>query len=102
MTWQGRRDKLPDHRRAVLSVQNVYDSDAVGRLPAGTKVKWVRIVQVIPQLFDQEFSLATVSQVSFATDSPGRMPLGDRAGRGRRQRLLRGAGGQGDLLPVAR
>jgi len=76
MTWQGRRDPLPDHRRAVMSVLNVYDTDAVGRLPEGTKVKWMRIVQVIPQLFDREFSLQTVRQIGFATDSPGRMALG--------------------------
>jgi hypothetical protein len=75
-TWQGRRDNLPDHRRAVLSVLNVYDSDAMGRLPEGTKIKWMRIVQVIPQLFDREFSLETVRQIGFATDSPGRMSLG--------------------------
>ena len=76
MTWQGQRDALPDHRRAVLAVMNVYDTDAPGRLPAGTQVKWMRIVQVIPQLFDLEFSLQSVSQIGFATDSPGRMALG--------------------------
>jgi hypothetical protein len=76
MTWQGKRESRPDHHRAVLSVANVYDSDDVGRLPPGTKVRWLRIVQVIPQLFDQEFSINTVTQVSFASDSPGRMALG--------------------------
>lgn len=76
MTWQGQRDALPDHHRAVLAVMNVYDTDAAGRLPAGTRVKWMRIVQVIPQLFDLEFSLQSVSQIGFATDSPGRMALG--------------------------
>jgi hypothetical protein len=75
-TWQGQRDKLPDHRRAVLAVVNVYDTDDVGRLPPDIKVKWMRIVQVIPQLFDLEFSIASVSQIGFATDSPGRMDLG--------------------------
>jgi hypothetical protein len=76
LTWQGKREPLPDHRRAVLSVTNVYDNDEPGRLPKGTKVRWMRIVQVIPQLFDQEFSAKTVTQVSFASDSPGRMALG--------------------------
>lgn len=75
-TWQGQRDQTAEHHRAVLTVMNVYDTDDVGRLPAGTKVKWLRIVQVIPQLFDREFSLNSVSQISFATDSPGRVPLG--------------------------
>ena len=36
----------------------------------------MRIVQVIPQMLDKRFSRASVSQVSFATDSIGRMPLG--------------------------
>jgi hypothetical protein len=76
MTWQGQRDSLPDHHRAVLAVMNVYDTDVPGRLPAGTQVKWMRIVQVIPQLFDLEFSIQSVSQIGFATDSPGRMALG--------------------------
>ena len=76
MTWQGKRQESPDHHRAVLSVTNVYDSDDAGRLPKGTRVRWMRIVQVIPQLFDQEFSVKTVTQVSFASDSPGRMALG--------------------------
>jgi hypothetical protein len=76
MTWQGKRATAPEHHRAVISVANVYDSDEAGRLPPGIKVKWLRIVQVIPQLFDQEFSVKTVTQVSFASDSPGRTPLG--------------------------
>jgi len=45
-----------------------YDADAVGKLPEGTKVKWMRIVQVIPQMLDNWFSLESVAQVSFATD----------------------------------
>ncbi len=76
MTWQGRRDVLPDHRRAVISIANVYAADEASRLPKGIKVKWLRIVQVIPQMLDDWFSLESVSQISFATDSIGRMPLG--------------------------
>ncbi len=75
-TWQGRRKALPDHRRAVISVMNVYASDKAGKLPDGIKVKWMRIVQVIPQMLDNWFSLESVSQISFATDSIGRIPLG--------------------------
>ncbi len=75
-TWQGKRTASSDHRRAVISVMNVYATDEVGRLPKGTKVKWMRIVQVIPQMLDNWFSRESVSQVSFATDSIGRMPLG--------------------------
>jgi len=75
-TWQGSRAALPDHRRATISIINVYAADAAARLPEGIKVKWLRIVQVIPQLLDDWFSLESVSQVAFSTDSIGRMPLG--------------------------
>ncbi len=75
-TWQGKRAGLADHRRAVISVVNVYDTDAAGKLPEGVKVKWMRIVQVIPQMLDNWFSRESVSQISFATDSIGRIPLG--------------------------
>ena len=75
-TWQGRRAELAEHRPAVISIINVYASDAAGTLPEGVKVKWLRIVQVIPQMLDNWFSLESVSQVSFATDSIGRIPLG--------------------------
>ncbi len=75
-TWQGKRATQPDHRRAVISVMNVYDTDAAGKLPEGVKVKWMRIVQVIPQTLDNWFSLESVAQISFATDSIGRVPLG--------------------------
>ena len=76
MTWQGKRKALPGHRPAVISVMNVYASDEVGTLPDGIKVKWMRIVQVIPQMMDNWFSKESVSQISFATDSIGRIPLG--------------------------
>ena len=76
-TWQGQREALPDHRRAVLSVMNVYSSDESGHLPPGVKVKWMRIVQVIPQmLIDHCCSMETVTLTSFASDSIGRVPLG--------------------------
>jgi hypothetical protein len=75
-TWQGRRETRPDHQRAVISIVNVYASDSAGTLPEGVKVKWLRIVQVIPQMLDDWFSLESVSQISFATDSIGRQPLG--------------------------
>ena len=76
MTWQGKRKNLAGHRRAVISVINVYASDDVAKLPEGVKVKWMRIVQVIPQMLDNWFSRESVSQISFATDSIGRIPLG--------------------------
>jgi len=76
LTWQGKRASLPDHMRASISVMNVYEADPAGKLPAGIKVKWMRIVQVIPQMLDDWFSLESVAQVAFTTDSIGRMPLG--------------------------
>ncbi|MCX6875557.1 MAG: hypothetical protein NTW21_17385 [Verrucomicrobia bacterium] len=75
-TWQGNRAALPEHQRATISIMNVYAADATARLPEGMKVKWLRIVQVIPQLLDNWFSLESVSQVAFTTDSIGRLPLG--------------------------
>jgi len=75
-TWQGKRAASPEHRRAVISVMNVYAADGPAQLPAGTKVKWMRIVQVIPQMQDRHFSRESVSVVSFASDSIGRMSLG--------------------------
>ncbi len=72
-TWQGEREGAADHRRAVISVMNVYESDEVGTLPEGVKVKSMRIVQVIPQLLTDPIN---VSLVSLANDSIGRMPLG--------------------------
>ena len=72
-TWQGQRAASPEHRRAVISVMNVYQSDKVGKLPEGIKVKWMRIVQVIPQLLTDPIN---VTLVSLANDSIGRMPLG--------------------------
>lgn len=75
-TWQGKRAALPDHKRATIRVMNVRQADAVATLPPDLKVKWMRIVQVIPQMLDNWFSLESVSQISFATDSIGRMSLG--------------------------
>jgi len=75
-TWQGKRANSPDHRRAVISVVTVYDSDKQATLPEGIKVKHMRIVQVIPQMLDNWFSGQSVRQVSFASDSIGRMSLG--------------------------
>jgi hypothetical protein len=76
LTWQGARESLPDHHRAVVSVMNVYETDAVGKLPEGVRVKWLRVVQLIPQLLDDQFDKISVTQISFATDSLGRMALG--------------------------
>jgi hypothetical protein len=72
-TWQGKRTGLADHRRATIKVTNVYVGDMP--LPLGTKVTAMRIVQLIPQIrtkIDKE----TISLMSFADESLGRIPLG--------------------------
>ena len=76
MTFQGKRAGLPQHKRAVISVRNVYTADKVATLPKGIKVKHMRIVQVIPQMLNNRFSGQTVRQIAFTSDSIGRIPLG--------------------------
>jgi len=76
MTFQGKRSGLPEHKRAVISVRNVYTADKLATLPKGIKVKHMRIVQVIPQMLNNRFSGQTVRQIAFTSDSIGRIPLG--------------------------
>jgi hypothetical protein len=72
-TWDGKRASLPDHRRATISIMNVYEGDMP--LPKGVKVKWMRIVQVLPQLLTRINSEKT-KLISYADESVGRIPLG--------------------------
>jgi len=72
-TWQGRRASLPDHRRATLKVANCYIGDMP--LPPGVKVKWMRIIQIIPQLRTR-INGHVIKLISFADESIGRLPLG--------------------------
>jgi hypothetical protein len=44
-TYQGQRADETDHKRAVISVQNVYRSDLAW--PKGTRIQWLRILQVL-------------------------------------------------------
>lgn len=48
VTYQGERhtSKSP---QATISIMNVYQTDSLGRLPAGSKVKQLRIMQVLPK-----------------------------------------------------
>jgi hypothetical protein len=68
-TFEGERAKLK-HEPARLSVVNVYESDIP--FPAGTKIKWLRVIQLIPK--------ATIKinepRVSAASESVCRMALG--------------------------
>jgi len=72
-TWDGKRYSRPDHRRATISIMNVYEGDMP--LPKGVKVKWMRIVQVIPQLLTR-INRAKTKLISYADESIGRIPLG--------------------------
>ena len=44
-TYQGQRTDHPDHKKAVISVHNVYRSDLPW--PKETRIKWLRILQVL-------------------------------------------------------
>jgi len=72
-TWQGKRASLPGHRRATLKVMNCYIGDVP--LPEGVKVKWMRIVQLIPQLRTQ-INGQVIKYISAFDESLGRIPLG--------------------------
>ena len=72
-TWQGKRSSRPDHRRATIKVINCYVSDIP--LPEDVKVKWMRIVQVIPQVRTQ-INGEVIKYMSFFDESLGRIPLG--------------------------
>jgi len=72
-TWDGKRASLPGHRRATISIMNVYEGDMP--LPPGVKIKWLRIVQVIPQLLIR-INREKTKLISYADESIGRIPLG--------------------------
>jgi len=72
-TWQGERASLADHRRATIKVMNCYIGDIP--LPPDVKVKWMRIIQLIPQLRTQ-IDGNVIKYMSFADESLGRIPLG--------------------------
>jgi hypothetical protein len=46
-TFQGERDGAPEHKRATISVMNVYTSDF--EWPANTVISKLRIVQLLPE-----------------------------------------------------
>jgi hypothetical protein len=47
-TWQGERHTA-NTPQATISIMNVYATDDLGTLPAGSKVKQLRIIQVLPK-----------------------------------------------------
>lgn len=46
MTHQGERYGKKDHKRATISIMNIYDSDF--EWPEDTKIKWIRVLQLFP------------------------------------------------------
>ena len=78
-TYQGKRSTLPDHQPATIGVVNCYLTDSIPKpLPAGVKVKWMRINQIIPQLLSQisGHPNGTISYLSAFDEATGRIPLG--------------------------
>jgi hypothetical protein len=78
-TFQGKRSKLPDHEVATIGVVNCYITDSIPKpIPAGTKIKWMRIIQIVPQLLEHITGGAngTISYMSVFDESTGRIPLG--------------------------
>ncbi len=69
-TWQGERSGQEDHKRATISVMNVYESDIP--LPPGVKIKSMRIVQVFPK----ETPVINNPRNAYASEALIRMPLG--------------------------
>jgi hypothetical protein len=57
------------HSPAVISVQNVYESDQPW--PEGTQIKWLRVVQVYPPARS-----ANYTEIGFDREQLARMPLG--------------------------
>jgi hypothetical protein len=68
-TFEGEREKLP-HESARLSVMNVYESDLP--FPAGTKIKWIRVIQIIPKATPN----INDPMIGYPSESLVRMPLG--------------------------
>ena len=55
---------------ATISVMNVYISDEFGKLPEGTKIKQMRIVQVIPKSSPRANNPGSVSAIRAWLESP--------------------------------
>ncbi|MCX6997056.1 MAG: hypothetical protein NTV49_08200 [Kiritimatiellaeota bacterium] len=68
-TYQGERAGT-DAPAATISVVDVNASDMA--LPAGTQIKWLRVIQIIPQLQP----VMNQPKIGYASESLVRMPLG--------------------------
>jgi hypothetical protein len=69
-TWQGERYNLSDHRRATMSIMDARVGDMA--LPAGTTIKSMRIVQIIPQFNP----VINTPRVGYSSESLVRLSLG--------------------------
>jgi hypothetical protein len=70
-TYQGERLKA-DSPTATISVMNVYVTDEYGKLPKGSKIKHMRIVQVLPKSTPR----ANNPRIGRGDQSLARIPLG--------------------------
>lgn len=68
-TYQGQRANV-DAPAATISVMNVYEGDMP--MPEGTRIKWLRVIQIIPQLNP----VMNKPQMGYGSESNARMPLG--------------------------
>ena len=68
-TYQGQRASA-EHAMATISVMDVNEGDM--KLPAGTKIQWLRVIQIIPQLQP----VMNRPKIGYASESLVRMPLG--------------------------
>ncbi len=73
-TWQGERSGLKDHKRATISVMNVYNSDF--EWPEGLHVKKLRIIQIAPAATPDVTVVNGVPTASSYGTSMARMVLG--------------------------
>lgn len=53
LTYQGERARHPDHKRATISIMNVYEADF--DWPPNTKIKAIRVLQLFPYPWHSPF-----------------------------------------------
>ena len=68
-TYQGER-AAAEHGQATISVMDVNEGDM--KMPVGTSIKWLRVIQIIPQLQP----VMNQPKIGYASESLVRMPLG--------------------------
>jgi len=67
-TYQGERAAMAP--KATIGVMDVYNSDIP--LPKNVKIKWLRVVQIFPQIMGK----MNAPQMGYASETLARMPLG--------------------------